>query len=383
MVESSPPHTSPAVQPVAEAHETYSVIHTEWSDGWGGQEHRIVTEMAAMQARGHRLLLATRASAKIAVKARALGIPVVELPFRNRLDLGTVLALRALVKRDGYQFIHTHSSIDTWLGGIAAKLSGARFVRTRHLNIPMQSSRFNIHGHYDHLITCGEVMRQCLIEDYGFRPEALSSIPTGVDFAGFTPSKTREQMRAELGIAADSFLVLMVGVVRGVKRYDVAIRGFAKLLAELPNARLVIAGDGPMFSDMKALCSELGIQDAVLWLGHRQDVPNLMNAADTVLLTSRSEGVPQALTQALGLGLPCVATRVGGVPEIIQHEQSGLLVPSGGFDEVAAALLRIYRNRDWALALGRRGQEFIRAHLSLARMIEKTEDLYRDLLRVR
>lgn len=358
---------------------TYRVIHTEWSDGWGGQEHRIITEMAGMQARGHQILLATRATAKIAGAARAAGIQVVELPFRSKTDWQTIRPLRDLIRDEGYEIVHTHSSLDTWVGALAARLGGARFVRTRHLNLPMRHRWYNVHGHYDRLITCGEVMRSLLCRDFGFRPEGIVSIPTGIDFGRFVPGAGREAMRQALGMGSAHFMILMVGVVRGVKRYDVALRAFARLRPECPQIRLVVAGTGPMLGDMQALAANLGIDDAVQWLGHRQDVPALMAAADAALLTSRSEGVPQAMTQALSMALPCVATAVGGVPEIVHDRETGLLAPSEGEAEIAAALLEIIRNPEWARQLGQRGSVFVRQHLSIDNMLDKTEQVYHEL----
>lgn len=361
------------------SHRTYRVIHTEWSDGWGGQEHRIIAEMAGMQARGHQILLATRSTAKIAPVAREAGIRVIELPFRRKTDWQTIAPLRELIRNEGYQIVHAHSSLDTWVGALAARLGGARFVRTRHLNLPMSRHWYNVHGHYDRLITCGEVMRSLLCRDFGFRPEEIVSIPTGIDFGRFVPGAGRAAMREQLGLTTAQFMILMVGVVRGVKRYDVALRAFARLYPECPQARLVVAGSGPMLTDMQELANSLGIAAAVQWLGHRQDVPALMAAADAALLTSRSEGVPQAMTQALSMTLPCVATAVGGVPEIIQHRETGLLAPSEGEAEIAAALLEIIRNPDWARELGQRGSAFVRQHLSIDNMLDKTEQVYHEL----
>lgn len=360
---------------------TYSIIHTEWSDGWGGQERRIVTELQGMQKLGHRVLLATRPTATIGLIAKDLGIPVLTMPFSGRFDKDSIKSLMRLVREDGYQIIHTHSSIDTWAGAIAAKLSGAWLVRTRHLNLPMHCRWYNVHGHYDRLVTCGETMRSLLIKNFGFRSENVVSIPTGIDFDLFKPKRTRDDVRAELALEPNQFVVLLAAVVRSVKRHDVALKAFSKILSTVPNARLVLAGDGPMLASRQQLAKELGIESSVLWLGHREDIPDLMMAVDAVLLTSRSEGVPQVLTQALGMGLPVVATNVGGIPELIQHEKTGLLAPSEDDAGLATLLMRVANNPDWATEMGIRGQKLVHENFSIETMLDKTEELYMHLIR--
>ena len=376
------PAITPPNDPKFSGENRLSIIHTEWSDGWGGQEHRIISELSGMLARGHRMLLVTRPSAKIGAVAKDRGIPVTFLPFRNKADFQTVVQLMRLVKEDGYQIIHTHSSLDTWVGAIAAKLSGAYFVRTRHLNLPMKSRWYNVHGHYDRLITCGNTMKSLLIDEYGFNRDRVVSIPTGIDFNRFVPQRHRADIRSELALSDNSFVILMAGVVRSVKRYDVALRAFAKTLEDIPDAHLVIAGNGPLLEKMIALSEHLGIRSSVHWLGHRQDVADLMIAADAVLLTSRSEGIPQVISQALGLERPCVATSVGGVPEIILHNETGLLVAPGSEAEISSALLKIAHNREWASTLGERGGQFIRQNLNLSLMLDKTEQLYWEMMHI-
>jgi glycosyltransferase involved in cell wall biosynthesis len=355
----------------------YTVLHTEWSDGWGGQEHRILNEMLGMQRRGHRVLLATRARAKIAERAQRAGIPVFTLPFAGKFDLRTILPLAKLAKREKVDIINTHSGNDSWCGGLAARLAGVKLVRTRHLNLPLKRSWHNfVHELPACIVTCGDTMRRQLRDECGFPERRLASIPTGVDFEQFAPSKTREQVRAELGFTDREWLILMVGVIRAVKCHNLALHAFAQVWQKHPQARLLLAGDGPLLGDMEQLAAELGITAAVRFLGHRDDVPDLMTGADCSLLTSRSEGVPQALTQALGMGLPTVATAVGGVPELVIDGETGLLAPFGDEAAVAAALNRLLEDGALARKLAAAAQRHARGHYSLHAMLDATETLY-------
>ncbi len=360
---------------------SYSILHSEWSDGWGGQERRVLAEMAGMARRGHRLTLVTRPQATIAAQARRLGIAVMVLPFRGKFDPISIAGTYRLIRRDRVDIVNTHSGVDSWVGGLAAKLAGSTLVRTRHLNLPLRRRWHNfVHYLPDAVVTCGEEMRRNLIDNCGFPRGLVTSIPTGVDFTEFQPHQARVATRNALGIAEGEFLILMVGVIRAVKRHEIALRALARLRTALPKARMVIAGDGPMRGDMARLATELDLGSRVSFLGHRDDVPDLLAAADCLLLSSRSEGVPQAVTQALGLGVPVVATKVGGVPELIIDGRTGLLVPAEDVAGIAAALTRMAENPEQARRLGRDGRDHVMARFSLEAMLDATETLYARLL---
>lgn len=362
--------------------KAFKILHTEWSDGWGGQERRILSEMTGMAERGHHVILSTRSHAKLVAKARAAGIEVVELPFSGKFDLSTILPLARLIRRKDIDIVSTHSGTDSWVGAFAAKLGKARLVRTRHLNLPLRRHWYNIvHFMADRIVSCGETMRRNLIDNCRFPEAQIASIPTGIDFATFTAQRSRQAVRHELALDDTAFVIVMVGVIRAVKRHEVALRAFARLLPAVPSAVLLLAGEGPMSGDMQRLAVELGIAARVRFLGHRDDVPDLFAAADCALLTSRSEGVPQAVTQGLGCSLPTVATRVGGVPELIEDGKTGLLVEAGDIDAVAAALGRIAADPDFARRLGEAGRDHVFKHFSRDAMLDATEKLYAELCR--
>ncbi len=367
-------------QPAAVASSRFSILHTEWSDGWGGQERRILSEMRGMAERGHRVILATRPHAQLAAKARAAGIEVIELPFSGKFDLRTILPLAQRIRRDHIQIVSTHSGTDSWVGAFAARLGQATLVRTRHLNIPLRRHWFNfVHFMARRIVSCGETMRRNLIDNCGFPPEQIVSIPTGIDFPAFVARRSRSAVRQELGLDESAFVILMVGVIRAVKRHEVALRAFARFLPSSPKAMLLLAGDGPMRGDMQRLAAELGIENNIRFLGHREDVPDLFGAADCALLTSRSEGVPQAVTQGLGCGLPTIATRVGGVPELIEDGKTGILVEAGDVAAIAEALAKFVGDPDFARQLGNAGRAHVFKHFSREAMLDATEQLYREL----
>lgn len=358
------------------------ILHTEWSDGFGGQERRILAEMKGMRARGHDIWLATREGAQLRVAAETAGIPTLILPLRGAADLASAARLARELRRLRIDVVNTHSGVDSWVGGIAARWARSPvLLRTRHLNNPLRRGWTNfVHYLPDRIVACGEAVRARLVEECGFPAAQVVSIPTGIDFAGFRPTRDRATVRAGLGLGEDDELLLMVGVLRGVKRHLLALDALQRLADARPRLQLILAGDGPMRDELGARADALGLAGRVHFIGHRDDVPDLLGAADALLLSSRSEGVPQAVTQALGLGLPVVATRVGGVPELIRDEDTGLLVPPEDAEAMAAALERVFADPDWARSLGERGRAHVHAHFSLDAMLDATERLCDDLL---
>lgn len=341
-----------------------------------------MSDLTGMAGRGHEVFLAARPHGRIAREARSKGFPVLHLPMRHNLDWVSIARLARFLRRERIDVVNTHSGVDSWIGGIAARLARRPvLVRTRHLHLPLHRHWLNfVHYLPERIVSCGETMRELLVRECRFPEAQVVSIPTGVDFSRFAPARGREAVRRELALPEDAFVILMVGVIRAVKRHEVALRAVQSLARRIENARLVIAGDGPMSGDMQRLARELGIAGGVSFLGHRDDVADLMGAADCLLLTSRSEGVPQAVTQALGLGLPVVATAVGGVPELVGHESGGLLVPPEDPEAAAAAIERLARDPELARKLARRGREHVLARYSLEAMLERTEREYAALL---
>ncbi|HEV8542662.1 MAG TPA: glycosyltransferase [Verrucomicrobiae bacterium] len=359
------------------------ILHTEWSDGWGGQEIRVINEMEGMARRGHEVILATRPNCQISEVARRRGIEVVHLPMRSPLDVRSIFQLRRVLRAKNIEIVNTHSGIDSWIGGIAARIAGAPLLlRTRHLNIPLKRSPINfVHSLPDAIITCGEAIRKELIERDGFAPERLVNIATGIDFNRFTPTRSRAEVRETLDLPSGAFVVLMIGILRGVKGHEIALQAMALLAKEFPEVVLLLAGNGPMESYLRDKAIAFGVAGRIYFLGFRDDIPDLMAAADMLLLTSKSEGVPQSVTQALGFGLPVVATRVGGVTELIEHERTGILVPPGDPAAVSEAIRSVVEDPQKARARAAAGKAHARANFSLDLMLEKTERLYSEMPR--
>jgi glycosyltransferase involved in cell wall biosynthesis len=291
------------------------ILHTEWSDGWGGQEIRIIAEMKAAQNYGVYVALACREESKISSEAKKLGFDVFHLPFSSSYDLASIVGIVKLIKEYSFDIVNTHGGKDTWCGGLAAKIAGAKFIRSRHLSNPINSSRLNfINELADYIITTGEGVKEAMIKNNRINPNIITSIPTGVDTKVFDPNiYDKAECRAHFGLPKNKRIIGNLGVLRGFKRQDV----FIEIAKEFYDTMFVIAGEGPQRQNLERIIKENQLEEKVLLLGHTNEPAKFLKCLDIFLLTSDcNEGVPQSLMQALAMELPCIAADIGSVRDL-------------------------------------------------------------------
>jgi glycosyltransferase involved in cell wall biosynthesis len=194
----------------------------------------------------------------------------------------------------------------------------------------------------DQIVAVGEHVRQALIDNEGLPPERIEVIYNGVDRGVFERGASEgTAVRAELGFAADDSIIVQVARLNRLKDHATAIRAVARLRETRPNAHLLLIGDGEERASLTALVNSLNLREAVHFLGTRSDVARLLGAADIFLLTSVSEGIPLTLVEAMFARIPIVSTAVGGVPEVLTHNQSGFLTEAGDVGGLASCISRL------------------------------------------
>lgn len=361
--------------------KTIKVLHTEWSDGWGGQEIRIIGEMLAVREQGVEVFLACRDHATIKKKALEHGIKVFTLPFRGNADIKTLLALKNIIKEHDIDIVNTHSGKDTWVGGLAAKFAGVKFIRTRHLSNRIRSSRTNfINELADYIFTTGESVRADMIKYNRIKPERIKSIPTGIDADVFNPELyDRSSCRKLFSLKEDEIAIGIVAVLRQFKRHDLFLQMAKALVERYPNKKLVflIAGDGPQKNSIVSLVQQVGLDKQVRLLGYVTQVPELLMALDIFVLSSDSkEGVPQSVMQALLMDKAVVSTDSGSTRDLL-YQNNFQLVKVNSVDS-------LFKGVDYCLShsKNKNSREFIMLNFSKTAMTKKISNAYKFFLGV-
>ncbi|HWB13979.1 MAG TPA: glycosyltransferase [Pirellulales bacterium] len=238
-------------------------------------------------------------------------------------------------------------------------------------------------GRRDRVIGVGQAVRQALIANEGLKSERVGVIYNGINLAAYndSPAADRDRVRLEFGWADDHFVIVQVARLNALKDHLTAVRAFERIHASLPEARLLIVGEGEEREAIEAEVGKRSLAEYVRLAGLRKDVPRLVGASDLLWLTSVSEGIPLTLIEGMAAGLPVVATDVGGVSEVVEPNESGLLSPAGDDEGVAQAVLKLARDPALRQRLALAGKRRAFEQFSEDQMVAAYADLYEDLIR--
>ncbi len=358
-----------------------TIVHTEASLGWGGQEIRILTESAGMLQRGHAVTLLCPPEARIYQEAKARGVPVTAMPI-GRKNLMGLRAMYRWLKERPVDVINTHSSTDSWLVALASiwLAKAPPVVRTRHISAAVPKNlptRWLYCQATRHIVTTGENLRRQLIRENRFPPEHITSVPTGIDTGLFRPGDKKEA-RMRLGLDPAIPVIGIVATLRSWKGHSYLIEAFARLADK--DTKLLIIGDGPQRRAINDQISALGLNGRVVTPGNQQEVLPWLQAMDVFVLPSyANEGVPQALMQAMACGLPVVTTPVGGITEAVENGTTGILVEPRRADVLQAAIQRLLEDVQLRDRLGKAAERFARENFSAEAMLDSMEILFRTI----
>jgi len=356
-----------------------TVLHTESSPGLGGQEVRTITEARWTRERGWRVLVAGQPGSRFVERAREAGLETFAVRMRGAWDLPAAWTLARIIRRGKVDVVHTHSSIDAWVGGLAARLAAIPVVRTRHVSIRIRRRLNPVYRWLaDRVITSGEAIRSLVIEA-GVKPERAVAIPAGVNLAEFAGPGDGDAVRARLGLSRP--VIGSVAMFRGSKGHASLLDAFAAVHARRPSARLLLVGDGIRRAWVESLAKERGLGEAVLFTGFRSDVPELLRAMDCfVLASTRTEGVPGSLLQAFAAGVPAVASAIGGIPEVVVEGKTGLLVKPDDPAALASAIDTVIADPAAAAARACAARALVEERFSHVAAVTRLLALYDDVI---
>lgn len=366
------------------------ILHVESGLNWGGQEYRTVIEAEWLNRNGHQAWIACDPRSKTRVQASERGVPL--LPFRlsPRYNLASSLRLLWFCRRNRIDVVHTHSSKDAWIC-LPLHVLGHKVVRSRNVtNAVGGRARAFIYRHgCSQVIATADLIRDGLIRETRLPAARITVVGEGVQLERFHPGVRP----AGLGTGVDRRdfgpLVGMIGMLRGEKGADVFVEAAGIVLRRFPTARFVLVGDGPQRSRvqaqintvLKTLGAGMGGGPAPIWLaGYREDIPAVLAALDLLVIPSHQEARCRVISEAFAMAKPVVATRVGGIPEVVRDGENGLLVPSGQPQAVAVAINKLIADETLRNRLAAQGFADARSLHSLEHSMQQTVGVYRSLI---
>ena len=367
------------------------IIHLISGGDVGGAKTHVLSLLQGLS-RTHTVLLVCFMEGEFAQEARDMGIHTRIIKSRNVLaDCRTIAAL---IRDEGFQVVHCHGSRANMMGALLRRRIDAPVVTTVHsdyrldyLGRPVHRLTFGTINmvalrFLNYYIGVSEAMAELLIRR-GFDAQRMFAIYNGVDFSTPRQVTEREAFLDSIGLkrTPDSVIFGIAARISPVKDMGTLVRAFAETVREHPDARLVIAGDGEQRQALEALAKELCPEDSVCFAGWMQDVDSFYNAIDVNLLTSLSETFPYALTEGARMRCATIASRVGGIPYLIDDGENGFLFPAQDVGALAAHMKCLAADGALRQRLGQKLYDKTRAQFSVEATVRRQEEIYAAILR--
>jgi glycosyltransferase involved in cell wall biosynthesis len=293
--------------------------------------------------------------------------------------------MQSFLRRGTFDVVHTHDLWSNLIGVPAAKMAGVPVIISSQRDLSHDPWYKTTKGRLlravqrgsSAVLTNAEAIRTGLIEDEGFIPRRVRVIYNGVDVDRFR-SVQADRERLFPGTAGQKLVVLVGNMHSDVKGQPTVIAAASKVLQHFPQTRFVFVGDGERRTDFEQQAAKFG--KAFVFLGRREDIPEILASCDIALLPSAAEGMPNAVLEYMAAGLPVIASRVGGNVEAIEDGISGLLIPAGDSGALADSLMRLLDDEPFAHRLAQSAQKSVRERFSFENLTHNIDSLYTELL---
>jgi glycosyltransferase involved in cell wall biosynthesis len=366
------------------------ILFLSTSMGLGGADQQLLSAAQVLRDRGHEIrIVSLTPLGPMGLQARSLGLTTDSLEMRRGVpDPRGLARLVRVVRAWKPDVVHSHMVHANLMGRVLRLLVPVPVLVSTIHNVyeggPLLMAGYRLsNGLVDHMTIISQAAADRFIGERIVPGRLLTVIANGVDTDRMrnVPPEARDAVRRAIGVSNEEFIWLAVGRFEVAKDYPNMLRAFKEVLSREPRAVLVIVGQGSLQGEAETLADELGLRDAVRFLGARDDVPAVMSAGDGYVMSSAWEGMPMVLLEAAAAGLPIVATAVGGNGEVVRDGESGFLVPARDPEALGQAMLRLMGlPAEQRHGMGERGREHVRANYGLHRVAERWERVYWDTL---
>jgi glycogen(starch) synthase len=368
------------------------VLHLQGPSNWGGNLEGIRILFRALDKSRFQPILGGPRSSGYLERFEAEGFETMDIPILSRRDIRGMHRLNRVLRSRKIDVIHSHVRLTDWLGGIASRWIGVPCVSTLHAPFqytndlePLSDGTLPVYGWVlknlvDHVITVSAALREDAVRILKLPPDRVTHVVNGIDPDWGRNAAGRGAVQAELGIPAESPIVMHVGWFGHRKGQEDLICAFPRVLKALDSAHFIFVGEGNLYRHCCEKAQELGVMEHAHFLGFRNDVGSLINASDVVVLPTYCEGLPRVLLEAGLMGKPVISTRVDGIAELVLDGETGLLVDAGDRDGLAQAIMMLLRDPQRAKQMGERARTRVLENFASHQMARGTEEVYCQVL---
>ncbi len=335
--------------------------------------------------RGHKVYLASAGGVR-ADEFEKLGVVLFQVPLKTKSEVNPkvfchVPRFLKFIKEQKIDIIHSHTRVAQVLGQVLSWISGVPYVSTCHGFYKKRWFRLLFPSWGEASVAISPPVRDHLIQDFRMTEEKVFLIRNGIDLEAFyeLTDDRREETRKNFNVTKAPVLG-MVSRLADTKGHDVLINAMPKILEKFPNTLLFIAGEGKMEAKLKQQVVDLKLQDHVQFAPVFNPSGRILSLFNIFVMPSIDEGFGLSGMEAQVVGLPVVASDVGGIPTFVHHEKTGLLVPPGDSQKLAEAIIRVCEDKELAARLGRQARQFIHENFSSVVMAEKILAMYKSVL---
>lgn len=356
------------------------VLHVEAGTHLYGGAQQVLYLLAGLRQHGVENLLACPRGSEIARRASG-DAEVIALPMRGDTDLVLVPRLRRVIRDRRPDLVHLHSRRGAdLLGGLAARSAGVPSILSRRVDNPEPrlwvAMKYRL---FAHVITISEGIRAVLLRE-GLPADKVTCVHSAVDQTVWQRGCDRSAFLREFGLQADTPLVGMVAQFIPRKGHRHLLASLPEVLKRFPGLQVLLFGQGPLLAELRAAVEAQGLAARVVFAGFRHDLDRWVACLDLLLHPAEMEGLGVSLLQAAAAGVPIIASRAGGIPEIVEHRRNGLLIAPGDSAALSDAMIEVLGDAELRAAMGRRGRELVSERFALPVMVDGNLAVYRRVL---
>jgi glycosyltransferase involved in cell wall biosynthesis len=353
------------------------ILHIDPERHWGGGEAQVFGLLSYLAERGHRNDLLTHPDGRLFRKSQVLSVRTIPLVVRNDVDLRPVPRLRRLIRDEKYDIIHFHTkrahALSFWLSRGAPR---PKCVVTRRMDYPETNNWYTrclYNQKVEGVVAISQKIFELLVQA-GVEPEKIRLIHDGIDPRPFESTPNSRDMHTECVVVG------MAAVLEERKGHRFVLEAARRLKAQGCRIQYRLAGDGSLRQSLEKSATKLGLKDDVQFLGFVSDIPAFLSQVDIFVLPSLFEGLGVSVLEAMAAEKPVIASRVGGLMEVVRDGTTGFLVSPGDAEGLANAIAKLAGDRSLSREMGKKGKARLNEHFTLAQMASKNEAYYYGLL---